>query len=101
MEVVFFSGKASMICCHILVRNCWVLDLNFLIGPKLYEANWLELQEAGYIAKVQCAEVRIRLRRAQGIFYPCSFTACFFCTCTVFYVVVLLVKSCHCLKIVF
>ncbi len=32
-------------------------DLNFLIGPKLYEANWLELQNAGYIAKVQCAEV--------------------------------------------
>lgn len=34
-----------------------IADLNFLIGPKLYEANWLELQEAGYIAKVQCAEV--------------------------------------------
>ena len=23
-----------------------VEDLNFLIGPKLYEANWLELQQA-------------------------------------------------------
>lgn len=34
-----------------------IQDLNFLIGPKLYEANWLELQNAGYIAKVQCAEV--------------------------------------------
>ena len=32
-------------------------DLNFLIGPKLYEANWMELQNAGYIARVQCAEV--------------------------------------------
>mmetsp|Transcript_32345 Transcript_32345/g.53520 ORF Transcript_32345/g.53520 Transcript_32345/m.53520 type:complete len:764 (-) Transcript_32345:111-2402(-) len=32
-------------------------DLNFLIGPKLYEANWLDLQAKGYIAKVQCAEV--------------------------------------------
>lgn len=32
-------------------------DLNFLIGPKLYEANWLELSRAGFIAKVQCAEV--------------------------------------------
>ncbi|KAK1337038.1 hypothetical protein QTO34_003083 [Cnephaeus nilssonii] len=31
-------------------------DLNFLIGPKLYEANWMELQNNGYIAKVQCAE---------------------------------------------
>ncbi|KFM57356.1 DNA excision repair protein haywire, partial [Stegodyphus mimosarum] len=34
-----------------------IQDLNFLIGPKLYEANWLELQNSGYIAKVQCAEV--------------------------------------------
>ncbi|XP_076033278.1 ATP-dependent DNA helicase hay [Oratosquilla oratoria] len=34
-----------------------IADLNFLIGPKLYEANWLELQKEGYIAKVQCAEV--------------------------------------------
>lgn len=32
-------------------------DLNFLIGPKLYEANWMELAEQGHIAKVQCAEV--------------------------------------------
>ncbi|KAF2200912.1 DNA repair helicase rad25 [Delitschia confertaspora ATCC 74209] len=31
--------------------------LNFLIGPKLYEANWQELAEQGHIAKVQCAEV--------------------------------------------
>nr|XP_012430302.4 general transcription and DNA repair factor IIH helicase subunit XPB [Taeniopygia guttata] len=34
-----------------------IVDLNFLIGPKLYEANWMELQNSGYIAKVQCAEV--------------------------------------------
>ena len=32
-------------------------DLNFLIGPKLYEANWMELQNNGFIARVQCAEV--------------------------------------------
>ena len=32
-------------------------DLNFLIGPKIYEANWLELQKRGFIARVQCAEV--------------------------------------------
>ncbi len=36
-----------------------IVDLNFLIGPKLYEANWMELQNNGYIAKVQCAEVRV------------------------------------------
>lgn len=34
-----------------------IADLNFLIGPKLYEANWLELEKKGFIAKVQCAEV--------------------------------------------
>lgn len=36
-----------------------IQDLNFLIGPKLYEANWMELQNLGFIAKVQCAEVRL------------------------------------------
>ena len=34
-----------------------IADLNFLIGPKLYEANWLELTQNGFIANVQCAEV--------------------------------------------
>ncbi|CAK7227772.1 DNA repair helicase RAD25 [Sporothrix bragantina] len=34
-----------------------ISDLNFLIGPKLYEANWMELSEQGHIARVQCAEV--------------------------------------------
>jgi DNA excision repair protein ERCC-3 len=34
-----------------------ISDLNFLIGPKLFEANWMELSQQGHIAKVQCAEV--------------------------------------------
>ena len=34
-----------------------VQDINHLIGPKLYEANWMDLAKAGYIANVQCAEV--------------------------------------------
>lgn len=34
-----------------------IKDLNFLIGPKLYEANWLQLSAEGHIARVQCAEV--------------------------------------------
>lgn len=34
-----------------------ISDLNFLIGPKLFEANWMELSEQGHIARVQCAEV--------------------------------------------
>eukprot|EP00967_Tisochrysis_lutea_P155824 scaffold312656_cov32-Tisochrysis_lutea.AAC.2 len=29
-------------------------DLNFLIGPKLYEANWLDLQARLYCGKGQC-----------------------------------------------
>lgn len=32
-------------------------DLNFLIGPKLYEADWQDLSSRGYIAKVEGAEV--------------------------------------------
>eukprot|EP01053_Blabericola_migrator_P000436 Blabericola_migrator_1__435@NODE_1104_length_5428_cov_159_283343_g756_i0_p2_GENE_NODE_1104_length_5428_cov_159_283343_g756_i0NODE_1104_length_5428_cov_159_283343_g756_i0_p2_ORF_typecomplete_len408_score70_30ERCC3_RAD25_C/PF16203_5/4_9e83Helicase_C/PF00271_31/1_1e08ResIII/PF04851_15/2_9e06ResIII/PF04851_15/6e03SNF2_N/PF00176_23/0_11SNF2_N/PF00176_23/5_3e02_NODE_1104_length_5428_cov_159_283343_g756_i028394062 len=32
-------------------------DLQWLIGPKLDEANWLELQENGYLAKAKCSEV--------------------------------------------
>eukprot|EP00124_Ichthyophonus_hoferi_P002677 Ihof_evm2s193 gene=Ihof_evmTU2s193 len=34
-----------------------ITDLNFLIGPKLYEANWMDLQNGGYLAKVKCNEV--------------------------------------------
>ncbi|GJV39214.1 DNA repair helicase XPB1 [Tanacetum coccineum] len=34
-----------------------ITDLNFLVGPKLYEANWMDLVKGGYIANVQCAEV--------------------------------------------
>ena len=41
----------------LLLEDVKVADLNFLIGPKLYEANWFELQKRGYIARVQYAEV--------------------------------------------
>jgi len=34
-----------------------IADLNYLLGPKLYEANWVDLQKRGYLARVQCAEV--------------------------------------------
>jgi hypothetical protein len=36
-------------------------DLRFLVGPKLYEANWMDLQDAGHIARVQCSEVWCRM----------------------------------------
>lgn len=32
-------------------------DLRHLVGPKLYEANWLELTRAGFLAPVECATV--------------------------------------------
>ena len=41
-----------------------ITDLNFLIGPKLYDADWLDLARAGYIANVQCAEVWCPMTRA-------------------------------------
>ncbi|KFY08105.1 hypothetical protein V492_06540 [Pseudogymnoascus sp. VKM F-4246] len=68
-------------------------DLNFLIGPKLYEANWMELAEQGHIAKVQCAEVWCPMttefyseylretHRKRGLLYimnPRKFQACQF-----------------------
>ena len=34
-----------------------ITELNYLIGPKLYEANWLDLTQEGYLANVQCIEV--------------------------------------------
>lgn len=34
-----------------------IADLNFLIGPKLYEANWMDLTQQGFLANVQCCEV--------------------------------------------
>lgn len=32
--------------------------MRYLIGPKLHEANWIDLQNDGYIARVKCMEVR-------------------------------------------
>jgi len=34
-----------------------ISHLNFLVGPKLYEANWMDLTQQGYLANVQCCEV--------------------------------------------
>jgi len=32
-------------------------DIGFLIGPKLYEANWLDLERSGFLAMAYCAEI--------------------------------------------
>lgn len=35
-----------------------IADLNYMIGPKLYEANWMDLAAKGHIANVQvCASL--------------------------------------------
>eukprot|EP00930_Biecheleria_cincta_P102545 TRINITY_DN942_c0_g1_i1.p1 TRINITY_DN942_c0_g1~~TRINITY_DN942_c0_g1_i1.p1 ORF type:complete len:554 (-),score=99.11 TRINITY_DN942_c0_g1_i1:5-1666(-) len=34
-----------------------IYDLHWLIGPKLYEANWQQLQDDGFLARVRCVEV--------------------------------------------
>ncbi|KAI5180373.1 DNA excision repair protein ERCC-3 [Nematocida sp. AWRm80] len=41
-------------------------DLNFLIGPKLYEADWLNLCMQGHISKVKCTEIWCKMT---GDFY--------------------------------
>ena len=51
-----------------------ISDLNFLIGPKLYEANWLDLTRAGHIANVQCVEVwcpMTKVRQTSGFCVRC------------------------------
>lgn len=41
-----------------------ITDLNYLIGPKLYEANWMDLAAKGHIANVQvCHFLRSRWAR--------------------------------------
>ena len=34
-----------------------IRDLYLLLGPKLYEANWLDLQNEGFLARVKCVEI--------------------------------------------
>ena len=49
-------------------------NLNYMIGPKLYEENWLDLVNQGYLARPYCVEVRCPMtpefateyRRRQG-----------------------------------
>ena len=55
-HAVFAHAKLGLTA-TLLREDDKIQDLNFLIGPKLYEANWLELSEEGHIARVQCAEV--------------------------------------------
>ncbi|KAG0463225.1 hypothetical protein HPP92_021701 [Vanilla planifolia] len=51
------SHCVSFVSATLVREDELITDLNFLIGPKLYEANWLDLVKGGFIANVQCAEV--------------------------------------------
>lgn len=52
---IFFY--ANVVTATLVREDELISDLNFLIGPKLYEANWLDLVRSGFIANVQCVEV--------------------------------------------
>lgn len=41
-------------------------NLEYLIGPKLYEENWKDLENNGYLARVLCCEIRCEMT---DIFY--------------------------------
>lgn len=67
-------------------------DLNFLIGPKLYEADWQDLSAKGHIANVECVEIICEMtaefyreylrqpkrRRVLSIMNPTKFQICDF-----------------------
>lgn len=42
-----------------------IADLNYMIGPKLYEANWMDLAAKGHIANVQVRRWCYRIRGAR------------------------------------
>lgn len=39
-----------------------ITDLNYMIGPKLYEANWMDLAAKGHIANVQVRGISFALQ---------------------------------------
>ena len=41
-----------------------ISDLNYMIGPKLYEANWMDLAAKGHIATVQVSGLAWESRRS-------------------------------------
>ena len=60
-----FRNIANIVKCHTklgltatLVREDGKIgEISYLIGPKLYEANWMDLTKRGFLAKVLCSEV--------------------------------------------
>lgn len=60
-----FRNIANIVKCHTklgltatLVREDGKIgEISYLIGPKLYEANWMDLTDRGFLARVMCSEV--------------------------------------------
>jgi superfamily II DNA or RNA helicase len=68
---LFFSSGSyphSPLSLQLVREDDQISDLNFLIGPKLYEANWLDLTFQGFLARVQCVEVWCPMSKE---FYGC------------------------------
>ena len=50
-----------------------IKELIYLIGPKHYEANWLDLQKEGFLARVKCTEVWCEMDQdfySNYLYYP-------------------------------
>jgi len=64
--VAFFlvtTGPSTRSLAATLVReDDKISDLNYMIGPKLYEANWMDLAAKGHIANVQVSFMPERLQ---------------------------------------
>ena len=47
-------------------------DLNYLVGPKIFEANWMKLTAQGYLARVMCYDVQCPMSVTSMIEYAKS-----------------------------
>ena len=57
------TGTSTRLLIATLVReDDKISDLNYMIGPKLYEANWMDLAAKGDIANVQVSFMPERLQ---------------------------------------
>ena len=59
---------------HCTALHCTALHCvqEHLVGPKLYEANWMDLQDSKYLARVECAEVLYHSVCVRPPVRPCS-----------------------------
>ena len=55
------STKHGSLLATLVREDDKIADLNYMIGPKLYEANWMELAAKGHIANVQVSYLSLSL----------------------------------------